>query len=329
MALGPGALRLGLAGCVVLSHLSDWEIGRPAVFLFFLLSGYWVIKIYNESYRSCGGVWHFYLSRGLRIWLPYGAVLLLISLSQLGQSETEIALKSWGLLGIASHGQDPLGVSWSLDIELQFYLLVPCLVWVGARLPWTLNALACTAGAVLGWGLILIYGVWTVWAFLPAFGLGAAFALTGWQVSKRQAVISGVSFAAAGGLLLVLPGLQSFLSKSPPDPLPADLLGLAWTGLAVPGVMWINARATGRFDRHLGDISYPLYLLHWPVIAGVMALTPAFGSAEKLGALGLITVAVLAFYVALDRPLERFRRHVLNRWVPLAPRMRVDRGGIA
>ena len=46
---GPGLLRLTLALFVVVSHLTRYEIGRPAVFVFFMLSGYWVMKMYAEK----------------------------------------------------------------------------------------------------------------------------------------------------------------------------------------------------------------------------------------------------------------------------------------
>ena len=43
--LGPGKFRVLLAVLVVFSHLSFVEIGRPAVFVFFMLSGYWVLRM--------------------------------------------------------------------------------------------------------------------------------------------------------------------------------------------------------------------------------------------------------------------------------------------
>lgn len=46
---GPGQFRIFLAALVVLSHLSSLGIGRPAVFTFFMLSGYWVLRMYEEN----------------------------------------------------------------------------------------------------------------------------------------------------------------------------------------------------------------------------------------------------------------------------------------
>ena len=51
---GPGFFRLFLAAAVVVSHLSNLEIGRPAVFAFFALSGFWVMRMYDEKYAASG-----------------------------------------------------------------------------------------------------------------------------------------------------------------------------------------------------------------------------------------------------------------------------------
>lgn len=316
-------LRLGLAGMVVVSHLSDWEVGRPAVFLFFLLSGYWVVKIYHKDGPALARLLTFYLGRALRIWLPFAAAVL-VTLWLIDPSRADkITSQTWMLFGLAGHGQDPLGVAWSLDIELQFYALVPLLVWAtlrGRRFTLLLGVAALTG---LGWWAVLVHNIWTVFAFLPAFGLGLGFALFGWRVSRVQAWCSALAFCLAGALLIWIPELRSVLSKTAPDPLPADLIGLAWVGLLAPWVMRLNARPTGAFDRHLGNLSYPLYLLHWPVIAALAAQSAEFGSLQKLTALGMTSAAVLLFYLALDRPLEYIRQYILRAWIALSPRMRI------
>ena len=62
--LGPGMLRFILAAMVVVSHLTSLNIGRPAVLLFFMISGFWVTRAWQEW---AGGTTGFMASRFLRI----------------------------------------------------------------------------------------------------------------------------------------------------------------------------------------------------------------------------------------------------------------------
>ena len=55
-SFGPGQFRVILAILLVFSHMSYVEIGRPAVFVFFMLSGYWVLRMYEEKCRPAASV---------------------------------------------------------------------------------------------------------------------------------------------------------------------------------------------------------------------------------------------------------------------------------
>ena len=58
------------------AHLSSFGIGRPAVFVFFMLSGYWVMRAFAADPRRPGAVRRFYLSRALRVWPAFAAAFL-------------------------------------------------------------------------------------------------------------------------------------------------------------------------------------------------------------------------------------------------------------
>ncbi|MEZ5925318.1 MAG: acyltransferase [Hyphomicrobiaceae bacterium] len=324
--LQPGFFRIALATAVVLSHLSNFEIGRPAVFAFFALSGFWVMRMYDEKYSKSGGAGVFFVSRWLRIWLPFAAAylgFLIIQSAAFGNGDPG-ALRSLGILGIATTGIDVLGVSWSLDIELQFYLMVPML-WSAIRLidarghrPGPILAAASLPLTLIGWWLGLGYGVWTLLAYLPGFLAGLLIWHSGWRPNLRDALASAGMFVAAGVLVWLLPLTRAFLEKDTPTILHEDWFGMAWIALLVPFIAYNVRQRSDWLDQHLGNYSYALYITHWPVIWIVRHLIDASPAVEKLVALAAVGLVSLTFYLLVDRTAERLRQAYLGLRLPSA-----------
>lgn len=311
LGTGPGALRLILAALVVASHMSNLEIGRPAVFVFFALSGYWVLRMYDEKYAGQASLGVFYLSRGLRIWLSF-ATAFALAFALLSLAGHKIPLSHLGgllVFGVASTGQDVLGTAWSLDIEMQFYLAVP-LIWLALRDrdPLAPGLLVLWAGlTALGWGLQLRFGVWTVLSYLPAFLAGVWIWRARPQVTGRTAALSLAVFVGLGLVVAALPGPRALFLKDVASPLNEDWFGLAWTLTLVPFLAWNVARPSPALDRHLGGLSYPLYILHWPVIVLAGTLMGPLSALDKLAVLAAIFALATVFYGAIDRRWEGLR----------------------
>lgn len=302
---GPGSLRLVLALAVVISHLSAFEIGRPAVFLFFVISGYWIAKNLDTPELNRKLVKIFLVSRILRIAIPFVAAYLLTAASFAALDISPLRWTGIGLLGVASHGEDLLGVSWSLDIELQFYLIAPliALAWPSGRV--LLVATICATA--LGWFLQLSQGIWTALSYAPCFIAGMAIARTGFVVTRGQARWSLTLFVIAGLLVAMLPQTNAYLIRTAPTTWPSDWFGMLWTALLLPYLAWLLPQTSTRADRMRGDFSYALYLIHWPVIAVVR---PHLWPLELLD-LCLMLVAILTvsglFFSLIDRPANRLR----------------------
>ncbi len=320
-ARGPGALRMALALAVVVSHLSAFDIGTPAVFAFFILSGYWVMRMYEEKYRPHYGDAIFYLSRFLRLWLLFAAVFVAVFLARL-QSDPDFGaghLVGLLMLGVASGASDILAVAWSLDIEMQFYLLVPLFFLIGrwmARRPGPLPGLALvgavTALTLLGWMLGEGFGLVTVLMYLPFFVIGMAIFLTGSRATGRAAAISAALFLGFGLLIALTPMTGWLLDKAYDARFPKFLFGLAWVALLVPFISWNVSQPSDRLDRHLGNISYPLYLTHWPVIALYGEVVGLEGKTDKAIVLVVTLVAATLVYWALDMRFDAFRAQVVR-----------------
>ena len=121
--LPPGGFRLLLAAAVLASHLSSLDIGRLAVMLFFYLSGYWTALIWRQKFAG-SALLRFYAARYLRVWPLFFLVTVAAGLAR----NLPLHVENWILFGVGSTHRDPTGVSWSLDVEVQFYLLLPVVV---------------------------------------------------------------------------------------------------------------------------------------------------------------------------------------------------------
>jgi peptidoglycan/LPS O-acetylase OafA/YrhL len=143
----------GLAVLLVLLHNTDrypslhlqWISGNGwmGVDLFFVLSGFLITRILLDTKQSERFFRNFYARRCLRIWPLYYSVLLFmfVIVPILRPSEAHAVFDTrsspwWAypfflqnfLVPIPSMATGPLGVTWSLAVEEQFYLLWPLVV---------------------------------------------------------------------------------------------------------------------------------------------------------------------------------------------------------
>lgn len=302
----PGLFRLALALAVVTSHLSVLEIGRVAVLMFFYLSGFWVTRLWETRY-SPNRLMTFYGSRWFRIWPLYflsAAIAVVVS----GKA---LRLVDVTLLGLGTSGGDPLGVAWSLDIELQFYLLLPALAWLLAKNWKAATTLLVATACIAGWAAYLSYGVMTVAQYLPPFILGMVTYLARWQPSRRTAHLSLAAFLVFTVGAALFPFTSMFFVKDEPDPFHKDLFGFLWMLPALPYIAHSLTLPSGKFDRRLGDLSYPLYLIHMPII---VAMQGAFGDAPsiKVVTITIALAAAVGAYFLADRPLDALRQRIFE-----------------
>ncbi len=314
MGWGPGALRLLLSLVVVVQHLSSLRLGLVAVAVFFMLSGYWVTRLYDQDYRQGDApVFRFYLSRVLRVWLPFvAAILIAMALyAAIGLERDPAHWWALPLLGISTHNLDPLGISWSLDLELQFYLLMPLLLPLVAAVPPVWTAAVTVVLWLAAISLERQTGISLVFVALPAFVAGMAMHLGRLRAGRTWALGSVIVFAAACGGALLFPATRGAVIYTPSDS-PVIPIAVVLSLALAPFVLWtIQCRSRG-LDRLMGDFSYALYLVHYPlIIAAGHLLGRDFGPVTKLALIVLSLVLSAAFFVLVDRPLERVRQGIM------------------
>ncbi|MSU91706.1 acyltransferase family protein [Rhodobacteraceae bacterium 2CG4] len=324
--LGPGLVRLGLAMMVLVEHLSRFEIGSLAVMVFFTLSGYWVMRMFDESYRHMPRpLTTFYVSRFLRVWLLYVTVFLAAMAVLWGLGRYDPA--TWAalpILGVATHDRDIIGIAWSLDIELQFYALLPLLWAVAARLRdgagWGLLALATLLLSAFSWVLLYRTGITLVTVYLPLFVAGAAIHLLRLRASSRLALLSVGAFVLAAVVVYLTPEARQLLIYGTDNPNHNKLFALLWAITLLPFVAWNVHQPSGPVDRHMGNLSYAIYLVHFPmIIAGRELVGRDLSDPEKLVVLVGAPVLALALYLLVDRRYERLRRRVVRALKTLPP----------
>ena len=338
-----GTWRLVLAWLVVANHTAglkdistNLEIGKVAVATFFFISGFLMPLTFDTHYRAHGtlaGARKYYLNRFLRIYPIYWASLAVTLLAVLvygptlmehattfdDLSRARTYLSNVLLLGLNQTrfwGGDfrfnpP---AWTLDVELQYYLLVPLLLLLSARSSrWVSAALAAVATASLYLffrpvGLLDVDRSLCAWAFF--FLLGYMFYLSPQlQAIALRRTLPGITVAA----LLVIAWFSTHQNSA--------IISVTLACMVVSAHLLVlqQNRRFGAWDRLLGDLSYPTYILHWiciEVMARWLGTDFAhYGSdARFLTILALnIAISTLVAYAclrAIGDPVEMLRRWI-------------------
>ena len=316
------ALRAFAVVAVMLNH--SWPGIAPGGFvgvdIFFVVSGYLITRHLVGEYTRDGRIrlGRFYARRARRL-LPAAtlvlvtaaiATLLVVPVAQWGAFFSQIAAsalysENWVLLAgqVGPAPDTAVRHFWSLSVEEQFYLVWPLLVLVGGALAarWHREVRRTLFVGAIAIVVLSFVG----WIIVSAFNYQAAYFNTGTRAWEF----------AAGGALAVLPGLRArgrsadalFWTGSaalaasvaflPDNPGAMSLLPVAGTlavmvscAEALPAsarriVGWRPVQATG-------DISYALYLWHWPVLLFAPYITGVPSPTWFMVLLVLFTVAL-------------------------------------
>ena len=333
-------LRALAVSLVFLYHLNIplFRNGFLGVDMFFVVSGYLMFAIFPK--RS---VLAFYSARIKRLALP-AIFVLVVSMIYFGattlpfESDRVVQETVWGVAFLsnflywneASYFANaffrPFLNYWSLSLEMQFYLFFP-IVWIlFAPRGWI------TQVGIIGVAFVLCLGALTIspktafflmpfrlWEFLLG---GLAFlqlepALRTLK-SQHKHMLSSVAIVAILGLILgaqISPNNRALL-QGHPSSFALIICILTAVVLSLKSNSLLGFRCDGQFLKPvvtLGNISYSLYLVHFPIIAafGYQAFSSqkstAFSALETFFIMLLSLVLATISYQTLEKRKIGFR----------------------
>ena len=342
---------------VIADHLFGWPSGGfVGVDVFFVISGFLITSLLIREHETTGRISFvgFYRRRVKRI-LPAALLVIVVTLAaayvlfnkvRFGETVWHAVWATFfganwdnAIQGTdyfsASEAVSPLQHYWSLAVEEQFYFVWPWLmVLVYAIVAATKGTSRRARGVILVSILTITlasfaWAVWETasnptWAYFSTFsrawelGIGAVVAVASPMFARLPSLArTAMSWVGLTGIivsLFVVDEVSGFPAPIAALPVLATALTIAAGIGATPSRIWV---LDNRFAHFLGNISYSLYLWHWPVIIFGGVLLPAAGLSYFVVVLVFTATLSIASYFLVEDPVRK------SNW--LEPRSRPSR----
>jgi peptidoglycan/LPS O-acetylase OafA/YrhL len=349
-----GTFRTLLALAVVVTHIPLGIAlvgGRNAVQAFYMISGFLISYVITNTPAYANPV-KFLENRVLRLFPVYYAVLgvsliasilnpkfwenvnsmpafaklfgLIVNVTIVGQDWTEFLMFSdGGIHLVRSLSQSGLTMaeallvkpSWTLGVELSFYLIAPFIIRAPKRLIclFALSITARLAAIAAGFGLM---DPWTYRFFPFELALFIAGVFSHQYLLPRAERIdqSGMGKTVSPITLVAVLLFSLGYSIVPLEDWAKTALFLTITFAALPFLFVFQSSSA--IDRSIGELSYPLYISHYLVMMAFNLLIKkaSFSQTQQtlLWAICLVTCLIVAYLLKLmisDR-IEIYRRKI-------------------
>lgn len=323
-----------LAVLIYHAELIPLSGGYLGVDVFFVISGYLITSIILRDLSSHQfSFLKFYVRRAQRL-LPAAYCTLifvtLLSFKILTKSQWDDFIKQ--LIGTATFTanivlpfqtgyfettavQKPLLHTWSLSVEEQYYLFIPLMLFV-IRPKWHFTALVTSALLSLLICIIFVSYPFSYWRFSAIDSETAAFfmlptraweMLAGSILAWLMAHISHFKLPTLARFLAFF--LICFLCVFPIDsvhPRENAILVVIATAIIIAGNShWLPQNRITLAIEKIGDWSYSLYLIHWPLFA--LSRNAYLGETPKYIKFLLVCISIVLAYLQYKYVEQRFR----------------------
>lgn len=332
-----GTYRTILAVMVVFTHLAGVRgSGSYAVFGFYTLSGYLMTLVMHRGYGYCAaGIYQYGLNRALRVfplyWIAalFSVALILWAGKDFAAGYRTVmsipeniwtALQNIFLAFPPSSDTRLVPPAWSLTVEIFFYVAI-------------------------GLGLSKTKGTAWVWFILSvAYHVIVSVLRLGWAYKYHIIPAASLPFSTGALVYLYKDEIRALIDRLNlnREYIPHLLVALMFVNLEVSYLLGttgglsfyanylINAAIVmslsnrdslfgipGKFDRWMGEFSYPVFLIHYQVGLLVVIVLGMFGMGigrqdAALAFLSLPVIAAIAWIliVGIERPMEIIRARV-------------------
>lgn len=341
-------------------------MGWMGVDLFFVLSGFLITRILLSERDSPFFFGAFYLRRAARIlplyatWLcgyVFVKYLTRVPATPDGLQLVYDGVPDWThmlfvqnfyMVKHQTFGNGWLGVSWSLAVEEQFYLLFPLVVRF-FRPKALLGLLILSIPVAFGLRSALLASDPSIRASLAAIVLLpcrmdalSSGAIVAWIFHYRASFIQASPIPSRIALALLASGIGLIVLHNVGLLVPRNAFGYSayfvWTLMAACGLVWIaidphlrviQGVLSNRILRFFGDTSYFLYLFHRPILAvtgiAICGRHPEWltstGTLTMLAAIGFLLVSAWLSKRFFEQPITRATARVIRARVDSTPKL--------
>ncbi len=279
------------------------HFGQTSVVLFFMITGFLFFRKLIESKQKPIDWFQFYIARILRLWPVYLLAMIIgfIIIFSLTRwtitgsfSSYTHGISQWCTFGIT--GRPPVnhtffmdkitaGATWTLIYEWLFYASLPLIGFIFFKLRVNFFIILLS-GTIL---FLIFYNnlIKPIHFYSLAIGAFAAFLV---KKEKLSIVLNRKIFSVVALLCIAV---NIYFFETPYEILPLTLIGISFIAISVGNSLF--GLLTLKVSRTIGQISYPLYLLHPVILFITFRFVTGF---ERAGILDLYLYWLLIALVA-------------------------------
>jgi peptidoglycan/LPS O-acetylase OafA/YrhL len=292
------------------------KLGYLGVDYFFVLSGFIIAHATREMRAGANNAKHYFLSRAIRIYVPYlpvtiglFAMLFVMQFLGIGNIREPYSIMA-SLLLVPSNDLPALSAAWTLQHEIMFYALFGACMFLLKDprfiFAWAIGIVGLLFFTVTDRWLNVVLGIINL-EFLFGVAICYIYHSSRLFAARYIVMVLGAALIIFAGYLLIDSEVIHYYRI---------IAGLGFA-LIVLGLVHVEAGSDFSKYRHfvfLGSASYAIYLVHAPllsVLAKLPLIPPHWGL--TFSAFVIVSCGVgIVYFKIIETPLMRIARRLLS-----------------